>query len=123
MRKWRNLVRTFLLILIAVLLLLLALTYILNQNAQTNALIKRSNEQTTHIQKLEADVSRLENNIAYEDKQIQALSHSKATVVIQDNKEETTQVKDTLPIFDVKTQVVTTLVLLGTFVKTLVPSF
>lgn len=121
MRRQRNPFKKFLLILIAVLLLLLALNYLLNQNMKIDALIKRSNEQTTHINKLEADVSRLENNIAYEDKQIQSLSHNKATVVQKEKDIKETQVIDT-PSLMPQTIIVSVLVTLGGLLKTLVPA-
>lgn len=102
------------------LLLLLVLNYMLNQHAEVTALIKRSNEQTTHIQKLESQLNGLEGTVAYEDKQIQALGHTKTQLIDNTNKEQVYTAPSPLT---PQTIIVSVLVTLGGLVKTLVPSF
>lgn len=100
----RKIVKKIVVIAILILLLLLLLSNI----HLTNTLISRSNEQNNKIQNLEQEVTKLENNVAYENKKIKSLQLN--TSVTQKNVPRETTVSN-LPL------IVGTLATIGTIIK------
>jgi hypothetical protein len=126
-KRYRKVKKAVIRILTIMMLLLLLLQHF-NNIRLVNALVQRSNTQTTHIYQLEQEVKqlqvankRLESNVAYEYKQIQALSSKPAQVkyikVKQEvHKQETVQDRIVDQI-NPTTTIVGTLATLGTMIK------
>jgi predicted nuclease with TOPRIM domain len=124
-KKYRKVQRTVVKILLIMMIILLLLQYF-NNLKLVNALIKRSNEQTTQMHQLEQEVhqlqvanSRLEDNVAYEYKQIQQLNSKPAQVkyIRVEQKQETVQDTHVADPISPTTTIIGTLVTIGTMIK------
>lgn len=124
-KRYRKVQRTFVKILAIMMLLLLLLQYF-NNLKLVNALVKRSNEQTTQMHQMEQEVhqlqvanSRLESNVAYEYKQVQQLNSKPAQVKYIRVEQKQEKVQDTYVADPLSptTTIVGTLVTIGTMIK------
>ena|SRR5437764_3279930 len=124
-KRYRKVQRTFVKILAIMMLLLLLLQYF-NNLKLVNALVKRSNEQTTQMHQMEQEVhqlqvanSRLESNVAYEYKQVQQLNSKPAQVKYIRVEQKQEKVQDTYVADPLSptTTIIGTLVTIGTMIK------
>lgn len=124
-KRYRKVQRTFVKILAIMMLLLLLLQYF-NNLKLVNALVKRSNEQTTQMHQMEQEVhqlqvanSRLESNVAYEYKKVQQLNSKPAQVkyIRVEQKQEKVQDAYVADPLSPTTTIVGTLVTIGTMIK------
>jgi predicted nuclease with TOPRIM domain len=124
-KRYRKVQRTFVKILAIMMLLLLLLQYF-NNLKLVNALVKRSNEQTTQMHQMEQEVhqlqvanSRLESNVAYEYKKVQQLNSKPAQVKYIRVEQKQEKVQDTYVADPLSptTTIVGTLVTIGTMIK------
>lgn len=124
-KRYRKVQRTFVKILAIMMLLLLLLQYF-NNLKLVNALVKRSNEQTTQMHQMEQEVhqlqvanSRLESNVAYEYKKVQQLNSKPEQVKYIRVEQKQEKVQDTYVADPLSptTTIVGTLVTIGTMIK------
>lgn len=124
-KRYRKVKRTIVKILAIMMLILLLLQYF-NNLKLVNALVKRSNQQTTQMQQLEQEVhqlqvtnTRLENNVAYEYKQVQQLSSKPAQIKYIKVTQKQEKVQDTHVVDPINptTTIIGALVTIGTMVK------